>query len=169
MWTNSSRRVDSHLKSKLYTLKALQKQIQKDHKSGLKVVFTNGCFDILHVGHVRYLRKAADLGQRLVIALNTDASVQRLKGPERPLNPQAERAEVLAGLACVSYLVFFGEDTPAKTIHALKPDVLVKGGDWKKKQIVGWDFVESYGGKVRTIPYVAGRSTTGLLNKIKSL
>jgi D-beta-D-heptose 7-phosphate kinase/D-beta-D-heptose 1-phosphate adenosyltransferase len=157
------------LRSKLFTLKALQKQVRKDQRSGLKVVFTNGCFDILHVGHVRYLRKAAGLGDRLVIALNTDVSVSRLKGPERPLNPQAERAEVLESLACVSYLVFFGDDTPAKTIHALKPDLLVKGGDWKKKQIVGWDFVESYGGKVRTIPYVAGRSTTGLVNKIKSL
>lgn len=147
----------------------LQKQIRKDQKAGLKIVFTNGCFDILHVGHVRYLDKAAELGDRLVIALNTDASVRRLKGPERPLNSQEERAEVLGGLGCVSYLVFFGDDTPSKTIHALRPDVLVKGGDWKKKQIVGWDFVESYGGKVRTIPYVAGRSTTGLLNKIKSL
>ncbi len=166
-WTRSSQRVD--LRSKLFTLKALQKQVRKDQKAGLRVVFTNGCFDILHVGHVRYLRKAAGLGDRLVIALNTDASVSRLKGPERPLNPQAERAEVLESLACVSYLVFFGDDTPAKTIHALKPDLLVKGGDWKKKQIVGWDFVESYGGKVRTIPYVAGRSTTGLVNKIKSL
>ncbi len=157
------------MKSKLFTLKALQKQIRKDQKAGLKIVFTNGCFDILHVGHVRYLGKAAHLGDRLVIALNTDASVRRLKGPERPLNPQDERAEVLGGLGCVSYLVFFSDDTPSKTIHSLRPDVLVKGGDWKKKQIVGWDFVESYGGKVRTIPYVAGRSTTGLLNKIKSL
>ncbi len=158
-----------YLKSKLCTLKALQKQIRKDQKAGLKIVFTNGCFDILHVGHVRYLAKAADLGDRLVIALNTDASVRRLKGPERPLNSQDERAEVLAALGCVSYLVFFGDDTPSKAIQALKPDVLVKGGDWKKKQIVGWDFVESYGGKVRTISYVTGRSTTGLLNKIKSL
>ncbi len=155
--------------SKLLSLKALQKQIQKDRKAGHKVVFTNGCFDILHVGHVRYLRKAAELGDRLVVALNTDASVHRLKGPERPLNLQEERAEVLAGLSCISYLVFFGEDTPEKTICALKPDVLVKGGDWKKKQIVGWEFVESYGGRVRTIPYVAGRSTTGLIDKIKSL
>ncbi len=155
--------------SKLHSLKSLSALIQKDRKAGRKVVFTNGCFDILHVGHVRYLGKAAGLGDRLVVALNTDASVKRLKGPERPLNPEKERAEVLAGLSCISYLVFFDEDTPEKTIKALKPDVLVKGGDWKKKQIVGWDFVESYGGKVKTIPYVAGRSTTGLVNKIKSL
>jgi rfaE bifunctional protein nucleotidyltransferase chain/domain len=154
---------------KLYTLKQLQSRLHKDRKAGHTLVFTNGCFDILHAGHVRYLQKAAALGDRLIIALNTDKSVRRLKGPERPLNQQNDRAEVLAALGCVSYLVFFGDDTPEKTIHALRPDVLVKGGDWKKKQIVGWDFVESYGGRVTTIPYVAGRSTTGLVRKIKSL
>lgn len=135
-----------------------------------KVVFTNGCFDILHKGHVAYLEKARRLGDYLVVGLNSDASVRRLgKGPGRPVNSQKDRAAVLGALRCVDRVVIFGEDTPERLIRKVRPDVLVKGGDWKKENVVGASFVESYGGRVRLIPYVKGFSTTGLLAKIQKL
>lgn len=134
-----------------------------------KVVFTNGCFDILHPGHVDYLQKARKLGDVLVIGLNSDASVRRLKGPGRPLNSQKARALVLRALRFVDRVVIFSEDTPEKLIRKLRPNVLVKGGDWKGKKIAGAAFVESCGGKVRFIPFVKGFSTTGLLAKIQKL
>jgi D-beta-D-heptose 7-phosphate kinase/D-beta-D-heptose 1-phosphate adenosyltransferase len=136
---------------------------------GKKAVFTNGCFDILHVGHIRYLREARLLGDALVVGINTDASVRRLKGPSRPLVNQRERAEVLSALAAVDHVVFFGEDTPLTLIRAIRPYFLVKGGDWEKTAIVGWDFVESYGGKVRSLKFVEGRSTTRLAEKIRKI
>ncbi len=134
-----------------------------------KVVFTNGCFDILHTGHVTYLQKAKKLGNYLVIGLNSDASVKRLKGADRPVNSEKDRMKVLGALRCVDKIVIFREDTPLNLIKKVRPDVLVKGGDWKRKDVVGADFVESYGGKFRSIPFVKGFSTTGILQKIQRL
>ena len=132
-----------------------------------KIVFTNGCFDILHVGHVQYLREAAQLGDILVIGLNSDASIKRIKGEDRPINKEQDRAEILAALEFVDYVVLFEEDTPINLIKAIKPNVLVKGGDYKKENIVGWDFVEQNGGEVKTISFVEGKSTTNIINLIK--
>lgn len=131
---------------------------------GKRIVFTNGCFDLLHIGHVRYLKQAKKLGDILVIGLNSDASVRGLK-PERPIIPETERAEVLAALAAVDYVTIFSEETPYALIRLLRPDVLVKGGDWKKEDIVGADIVP----EVHSLPYVEGRSTTEIIRKIKSL
>ena len=133
---------------------------------GRKVVFTNGCFDILHRGHATYLAQARELGDLLVVGLNTDASVQRLKGPSRPINNQYDRAFLLASLACVDFVILFDEDTPEQLIHTVWPDVLVKGGDYTIDTIVGADFVLQNGGTVTTIPFVDGYSTTSTLNKI---
>ena len=133
---------------------------------GQKVVFTNGCFDILHRGHATYLAQARELGDLLVVGLNTDASVQRLKGPSRPINNQYDRAFLLASLACVDFVILFDEDTPEQLIHTVRPDVLVKGGDYTLDTIVGADFVLQNGGIVTTIPFVDGYSTTSTLNKI---
>ena len=130
----------------------------------MKVVFTNGCFDILHRGHVEYLAKAADMGDVLVVGLNTDASVRRLKGEGRPVNNEEARALVLASLSFVDAVVLFDEDTPYELIKAIRPDVLVKGADYKVEEIVGYDVVTSYGGKVVTVPLVEGFSTTAVLN-----
>ena len=154
---------------KLRTLPALLKEVSKVRRSGKSIVFTNGCFDILHVGHVRYLSQAKKLGDLLVIALNTDSSVRKLKGPARPVTHQKDRAEVLSSLACVDYILFFNESTPEKLIHAVRPDVLTKGGDWKVEQIVGGPFVKSYGGKVKSLPFYKGFSTTGLIEKIRKI
>lgn len=153
---------------KIKTLKELKRLLSQLKKRGQKTVFTNGCFDILHVGHVRYLDRARSLGDALIIGLNTDLSVKAIKGPQRPVTPQAERAEVLSALSSVDFLVLFSDPTPLRLIQAIRPDFLVKGGDWKKKDIVGSGFVESYGGKVLSLPYVKGFSTTGLIDKIKS-
>lgn len=131
------------------------------------VVFTNGCFDILHRGHVSYLTQARALGDRLVVGLNDDASVRRLKGAGRPVVSQDDRAYVLAALACVDAVTLFDEDTPAELIAALLPDVLVKGGDYSPEQVVGRDIVESHGGRLVLIPFVAGRSTTDILQRIQ--
>jgi D-beta-D-heptose 7-phosphate kinase/D-beta-D-heptose 1-phosphate adenosyltransferase len=141
-------------------LKNLQNQ-------GKKVVFTNGVFDLLHLGHVTYLQKARDLGDLLVVALNSDASVKRIKGPLKPLLPLAERAEMLLALACVDYVTFFEADTPFEAVKILRPDILVKGGDWAVDKIVGGDLVESWGGKVTNIPVVPGRSTTNLIEIVR--
>ena len=132
---------------------------------GKTIVFTNGCFDILHAGHAQYLRRAAALGDVLVVGLNGDASVRRLKGEGRPVQKERDRAYLLASLACVSYVVVFPEDTPAKLIEAVVPHVLVKGADWKGKEIVGGDFVKAHGGAVKTIRFLAGRSTTSIIAK----
>ncbi len=131
-----------------------------------RVVFTNGCFDLLHPGHLRLLEQARAEGDVLVVGLNSDASVRRLKGERRPLVPEAGRAEVLAGLACVDAVTIFDEDTPRELIAALLPDVLVKGGDWSPDKIVGREEVEAAGGRVVVVPYVEGYSTSALIAKL---
>lgn len=140
---------------------------RRDHEKQ-KIVFTNGCFDILHVGHIRYLQEAAKLGDVLVIGLNSDASVKRLKGPERPINGELERAEMLGALGFVDYVAIFEEDTPLKLINTIQPDVLVKGGDYEPDEVVGKKEVEERGGKLVLIPFVEGKSTTRIIEKIKS-
>lgn len=155
--------------AKLRTLSSAVRAVRALQKRGRKVVFTNGCFDILHVGHVRYLEQARGLGDALVIGLNRDASVRRLKGPQRPVVGERERAAVLGALESVDLIVLFSEPTPIRLIRALKPDLLVKGGDWRKKSIVGWDVVESYGGRVRSLRFIKGFSSTGLIDKLKKL
>lgn len=131
----------------------------------LKIVFTNGCFDLLHIGHVRYLEEAASLGDILIVGINTDASVQKLKGPTRPIQNENDRAEILASLKSVQHTILFGEETPLELIQKIKPDVLVKGGDWAIPQIVGSDFVLKNGGKVLSLQFVDGKSTTSLIQK----
>ncbi len=133
---------------------------------GETLVFTNGCFDLLHPGHVRYLQQAKDLGDRLVVAVNGDETVRRLKGEGRPLTPLAERMEILAALASVDYVVAFEEETPFEVIEEIVPDVLVKGGDWTPDRIVGRERVEKEGGKVLSLPYAPGYSTSGILEGI---
>ncbi len=139
---------------------------ERSHRQAKSIVFTNGVFDILHRGHVAYLTKARSCGDILIVGLNTDSSVRRLKGPSRPVNPQVDRAAVLVALRCVDYVVFFGEDTPDRLIRAIKPDVLVKGADYRESEIVGAQFVRSYGGKVRRIKLVSGRSTSRIISKM---
>jgi D-beta-D-heptose 7-phosphate kinase/D-beta-D-heptose 1-phosphate adenosyltransferase len=136
---------------------------------GRRVVFTNGVFDLLHPGHVRYLQAARAAGDVLVVGLNTDRSVRALKGPERPVIPEAERAEVLAALACVDAVVLFDEDTPERVIRAIEPDVLVKGADWALDAIVGRDLVEARGGRVVRAPVETGYSTTELIRRARAL
>lgn len=132
------------------------------------VVFTNGIFDIVHAGHVRYLEKARALGDILIVALNTDASTSRLKGPTRPVNPLKDRAEVVAALESVSFVTWFDDDTPLNLITKVLPDVLVKGGDYEVKSIVGYDVVKANGGKTKVLPFLEGRSTSKVIEKIKS-
>jgi D-beta-D-heptose 7-phosphate kinase/D-beta-D-heptose 1-phosphate adenosyltransferase len=134
--------------------------------AGERVVFTNGVFDLLHSGHVESLEDAAGLGERLVIGINGDASVRRLKGPERPIVPEAERAELLRGLECADLVVVFDEDTPDRLIREVRPAVLAKGGDWALDEIVGREFVESLGGRVVQIPLREGRSTSAIIARI---
>ena len=136
-------------------------------RQGKRVVFTNGCFDLLHRGHVRYLDRAKTLGDVLIVAINSDASVRALKGPDRPVMSQEERAELVAALAAVDYVFVFDEPDPEKVIRALEPDVLVKGGDWSLDQVVGRQIVESRGGQVCTLPYVEGASSSQLLQRIR--
>lgn len=131
-----------------------------------KTVFTNGCFDLLHVGHLRYLEDARSLGDRLVVGLNSDASVKRLKGDTRPIVPEHERREMLLGLKPVDDVIIFEEDDPLRLIMEVKPDILVKGGDWAIDQIIGGDFVVKQGGKVLSLPFHEGRSSTNIIGKI---
>ena len=135
-------------------------------RGGKRVAFTNGCFDLLHLGHVRYLDAARALGDALVVGLNTDASVRAVKGPDRPIVPQVERAEVLAALAAVDLVVLFDESDPDALIAALRPDVLVKGADWAPDQIIGREVVEARGGVVKSVPLTPGASTSGLIARI---
>ncbi|MEN0051802.1 MAG: D-glycero-beta-D-manno-heptose 1-phosphate adenylyltransferase [Bacteroidota bacterium] len=141
-------------------------QIIKWKEKGLKVVFTNGCFDLVHYGHLHYLAAASDLGDKLIVGLNSNASVKRLKGKHRPINDDLTREHLLASLQCVDLVVAFEEDTPLKLIELISPDVLVKGGDWEVKQIVGSDWVLSKGGSVQSLPFVEGYSTTKIEAKI---
>jgi len=133
---------------------------------GKKIVFTNGCFDLLHYGHVKYLEDAKKNGDILIVALNSDASIKRIKGSARPIVNQDDRQRIIAALESVDYVVLFNDATPVKIIETLKPDIIIKGADWEKNKIVGADFVRSYGGKVKTIKFVPGRSTTKLIDKI---
>jgi rfaE bifunctional protein nucleotidyltransferase chain/domain len=148
------------------TLIAARRRLRAE---GRQVVFTNGCFDLLHPGHVGYLAAARALGDALVVALNSDASVQRLKGAGRPILKQNERAEVMAALAAVDYVTVFDEDTPRQLIAALLPDVLVKGGDWAIEEIVGREAVEAAGGRVLALPYLEGCSTTDIIERIRRI
>ncbi len=158
---------DKKISSRIFLLEELLSRAAFWRTLGESVVFTNGCFDILHPGHLQLLSGCAALGDRVVVGLNADASVKRLKGPSRPLNNEQTRAQMLAANIFIDAVVIFNEDTPEKLIHALRPDVLVKGGDWQKEQIVGADFVEGNGGKVCTIPFLEGFSTTGIIDKVK--
>ncbi|MEE9521332.1 MAG: D-glycero-beta-D-manno-heptose 1-phosphate adenylyltransferase [candidate division NC10 bacterium] len=151
-------------------LKTLEELVAIRHdlgRQGKQVVFTNGCFDLLHRGHVRYLGQAKSLGDVLIVAVNSDSSVRTLKGPDRPVMSHAERAELLAALAAVDYVLIFEEVDPEKLIRALEPDLLVKGGDWPVDQVVGRQIVESRGGRVCTLPYVEGASSSQLLQRIR--
>ena len=150
------------------TLGQLQVAVADARSRGEKVVFTNGCFDIIHAGHVSYLEQAKQLGDRLIVAINSDKSVRKLKGQGRPINSQDRRMAVLAGLESVDWVVCFEDDTPEPMLHVLKPDVLVKGGDYDKKGVVGWEIVEAYGGEVRPVGFVDDLSTTAIVSKIKS-
>jgi rfaE bifunctional protein nucleotidyltransferase chain/domain len=144
----------------------LLKTLAKDRQNK-RLVFTNGCFDILHVGHVRYLEEAKKCGDLLVVAVNSDQSVKNLKGPERPLQTETDRAEILAALKAVDYSFIFDEETPIKSIEAITPDVLVKGGDWAVKDIVGHEHVLASGGEVKSLNFVEGRSTTRVVERMK--
>ena len=144
---------------------AVAREVRNVQARGRQVVFTNGCFDLLHVGHVRYLQAARHLGDALVIGVNSDASVRRIKGPARPINLERHRLEVLAALECVTWLCLFGEETPLRLIRKIGPDILVKGGDWPVEKVVGRDVVTERGGRVLTIPLVRGVSTTELIRK----
>jgi D-beta-D-heptose 7-phosphate kinase/D-beta-D-heptose 1-phosphate adenosyltransferase len=151
---------------KVVSREALTRVVHQHRLEGKRIVFTNGCFDLLHVGHMRYLQQARSLGDCLVVALNDDASVRRLKGMKRPLIPQDERASVLAALACVDYVTIFSEDTPLELIRQVRPEILVKGGDYTPETVVGRDDVESYGGAVAIVPYVDGISTTHIIDSV---
>jgi D-beta-D-heptose 7-phosphate kinase/D-beta-D-heptose 1-phosphate adenosyltransferase len=164
--TFAGRRAAVRYADKIVTREQLVAITDAAHAAGRRVVFTNGCFDLLHVGHVRYLAAARDAGDLLVVGLNDDASVRRLKGPSRPVVPEAARAEVVAALAAVDYVTLFSEDTPLELITAVQPDVLVKGSDWAVDRVIGRDVVEARGGRVLLVPVVAGFSTTALADRL---
>lgn len=154
-------------KSKIVKLPLLKKKIAQLRRRGNTIAFTNGCFDILHYGHVRYLEQAKAGGRRvLVVGLNSDRSIRKIKGPNRPIVQETGRAAVLAGLASVDYVTLFDEDTPAELIAAIQPDILIKGADWKRKGAVGSDVVRAKGGKVQFIRYIPGYSTTDLIKRM---
>jgi rfaE bifunctional protein nucleotidyltransferase chain/domain len=147
--------------------KQLPGVLKKWQNPGQKIVFTNGCFDIIHRGHIELLSKAADLGQKLIVGLNSDSSVQRLKGKDRPIQDETSRAMIMAGFGFVDLVVLFDQDTPYDLISLIRPDVLVKGGDYKAEEIVGYDIVSQNNGQVITINFVEGYSTTSIVNKMK--
>jgi len=149
---------------KIVNWDTLQEIVASAQSHGKKIVFTNGCFDLIHIGHIKYLREAKKLGDILIIGLNSDSSVSRIK-PKRPVNPQDHRAEVLSSLEIVDYVTLFDEDTPYELIKFLKPDILVKGGDWKKEDIVGSDIAK----ETHSLPYVEGVSTSEIIERIKKL
>ena len=154
---------------KIKSLSELKRIVNRLKKKDKKIVFTNGCFDILHPGHIYYLKDAKKKGDRLILGLNSDSSVRKLKGKGRPLIPEGERAEILSNLESVDYISIFHEETPERLIREISPDVLVKGGDYRRKEVVGRKFVEEKGGKVIIIPLLKGYSTTTLIKKIKKL
>lgn len=152
--------------NKIVSLASLKKKISSCRKAGKKIVFTNGCFDLLHFGHVSYLEKAKEKNSVLIVGLNSDSSVRRIKVKGRPIQPEKARARVLAALTCVDYITIFSDETPFALIRALQPDVLVKGADWKGKPVVGEDVVRARGGCVKLVPYVDNFSTTNIIKKI---
>lgn len=154
------------LKSKITSKLELESQLKNWRSQDQKIVFTNGCFDLLHFGHIDYLAKARDLGDRLIIGLNTDASISRIKGPSRPVKDQMSRAHILAAIQFVDAVIFFDEETPIELISWLKPDVLVKGSDYTIKEIIGHELVLENGGEVKTISFVEGFSSSKLIDKI---
>lgn len=149
-------------------LKELLNILEKLKTEKKQIVTTNGCFDILHVGHVRYLNQAKELGDILIICLNTDKSVKKLKGDSRPVNTELDRAEVLAGLKSVDYVILFDEDTPSELLAEIKPDIHVKGGDYDVNTLPEAKIIQQFGGKIKFLPFVQGKSTTGIINKINS-
>lgn len=162
-------RYDGPMLEKIVTRGQLAERLPVLRAGGRSVVFTNGCFDLMHIGHTRYLQAAKSLGDWLVVGVNADASVRCLdKAPDRPIVPEAQRAELVAALGCVDFVVLFSEPDPHALIAAVQPDVLVKGGDWPLDRIVGRDIVEARGGLVKTIPLVPGLSTTALIHRIRS-
>ncbi len=156
-------------RDKAVSLRTLKKELSILKTGGQKTVFTNGCFDIIHAGHVRYLNKASRLGDVLIVGLNSDKSVKKIKGRNRPIVPEGERAEVLLGLASVDYVVLFDESTPIRLIETVLPDVLAKGADWSAEKIVGADIVKKNGGTVARVKLVEGKSTTNIIKKITRL
>lgn len=157
------------IQEKIKSLTELLPLAAEEKKRGKKIVFTNGCFDLLHAGHVEYLEEARKLGDLLVVGLNSDRSVRAIKGTARPVNTQTARAVVLAAMECVQYVILFNEADPLQLILAIKPDILVKGGDWLATEVVGAKEVKAYGGSVKTIPFIPGYSTTDLIEKIRNL
>lgn len=155
------------MREKVKTRKALKAIAATAKSEGKKVVFTNGCFDLLHTGHLHVLREAKKLGDVLIVALNSDSSMKRIKGAGRPILPESERAELIAALEMVDYVTLFDEPDPQNVIQELKPDVLTKGGDWAAGKIIGREFVESYGGKVAVISYLKDHSTTNIIERIR--
>ena len=154
------------MREKIKTKDDLHRIVEDLKKKGKRIVFTNGCFDLLHLGHIRYLEKAKSLGDILVVGVNSDRSVRNLKGPKRPILSQEERAEILSGLGCVDYITVFDEQTPLELISSLQPHTLVKGGDWTKETTVGKDVVERSGGEVVILPFEEGSSTSNLIETI---
>ncbi len=158
----------SDLHPAVLTSSNLLQVIQSYKADNKKIVFTNGCFDLLHIGHIRYLRQAKKLADVLIVGVNTDRSVQKIKGPTRPIQNENDRAEILVSLKAVDHTILFDEDTPLELIKKIKPNFLVKGGDWKITEIVGSEFVLSYGGTVQPLQFVADRSSTSLIQKSKN-
>ena len=152
--------------AKIKDINKIHEIVQRLRSKGKKIVFTNGCFDLIHPGHIRYLYKAKNLGDFLIVAINSDHSIERIKGKKRPIMDEKSRAEIVASLSCVDAVVTFNEDTPENLISILVPDVLVKGADWDEEEIVGADIVKDAGGKVVTIPYIQGYSTSSIIEKI---
>lgn len=151
---------------KIKSLRQLKKIVERLKKEGKKIVFTNGCFDILHAGHLYSLEKARKFGDVLIVGINSDNSVRKLKGKNRPIVGEKDRLYLISGFSCVDYCVMFREETPVNLIKSLKPDIIVKGADYKKEQIAGNDIVKTYGGKVMRVPLVPGKSTSSLIRKI---
>ena len=159
----------SGLSTKLLDEKQLDVVVSRLKKEGTKIVFTNGCFDIIHVGHIRCLKEARELGDVLIVGLNSDTSTRMIKGEHRPVIPEHERAEILAAIEYVDYVTLFSDKTPYELIKRILPDVLVKGGDWPVDEIVGKDIVEKNGGKVVSVPFHTGSSSTSIIKTIKKL
>ena len=158
--------MDLIIRAKIVEHEVLLKLVTELREGGKTIVFTNGCFDIIHSGHVTYLASAKALGDILIVGINSDSSIKRLKGQNRPINNEEDRCLVVASLLATDYVIVFDEDTPYNLINLIKPDVLVKGGDWPVDTIVGFDIVKSYSGKVLSLPYVPGKSTTGILSRL---